>query len=336
MPNSSVKMQSCHAGSHVKRMAARYRLHAVAANRCLYPGAAPGPPARPQPDLTLISIAKPDYWVLPWVAINERRVEAREGDAMLAIDIQQGLTEAWERIATFVPKLLGFLAILLIGYFVAKLVARLVDRLLERVGFDGWVERGALKTALERSRFDASDILSVVAFWAIFLIALQLAFGVFGPNPVSDLIEGIIAYLPNLFAAVVILVIVAALAKIVTDLLSAALGAVSGGEWIARGAGVAILVIGIFAALNQLEIAPAIVNGLFYALLAIIVGVAIVAFGGGGIQTARGYWERVSSRAEMKASEIRRQANPQDTRQRSKEVVGIPELEQELPPKPTS
>jgi hypothetical protein len=171
---------------------------------------------------------------------------------MLAIDIQSGLTEAWERIATFVPKLLGFLAILIIGYFVAKLVAKVVDGLLERIGFDGWVERGALKTALDRSRFDASDILSVVAFWAVFLISLQLAFGVFGPNPVSDLIQGIIAYLPNLFAAVVILVIVAALAKVVTDLLSAALGAVSGGEWIARGAGMAILVIGIFAALDQL------------------------------------------------------------------------------------
>lgn len=255
---------------------------------------------------------------------------------MLAIDIQQGLTEAWERIATFVPKLLGFLAILIIGYFVAKIVARLVDRLLERVGFDGWVERGALKTALKRSRFDASDILSVITFWAIFLIALQLAFGVFGPNPVSDLIQGIIAYLPNLFAAVVILVIVAALAKVVTDLLSAALGAVSGGEWIGRVAGIAILVIGIFAALNQLEIAPAIVNGLFYALLAIVVGVAIVAFGGGGIQTARGYWERVSRGAEMKASEIRREAEPGAVRQRGQEVIGVPELEQDLPPKPTS
>ena len=69
---------------------------------------------------------------------------------MLAIDFEGGLTEAWERIATFVPKLLGFLAILIIGYFLAKLLARLVDRLLERIGFDRWVERGALKTALDR------------------------------------------------------------------------------------------------------------------------------------------------------------------------------------------
>jgi Conserved TM helix len=250
---------------------------------------------------------------------------------MLAIDIESGLTEAWERIAMFIPKLLGFLAILIIGYFVAKLVAKVVDGLLERIGFDRWVERGALKTALDRSKFDASDILSVVAFWAVFLISLQLAFGVFGPNPVSDLIQGIIAYLPNLFAAVVILVIVAALAKVVTDLLAAALGEVSGGEWIARVAGMATLVIGVFAALNQLQIAPAIVNGLFYALLAIIVGVAIVAFGGGGIQTARGYWERASQRAETTASEIRRDADPEAARQRSTEVVGVPELEQESP-----
>ena len=122
----------------------------------------------------------------------------------------------------------------------------------------------------------------------------------------SDLIEAIIAYLPNLFAAVVILVIVAALAKVVTDLLAAALGTVSGGEWIARAAGMAILVIGVFAALNQLQIAPEIVNGLFYALLAIIVGVAIVAFGGGGISVARRYWERASVRVETKASESAR------------------------------
>ena len=247
---------------------------------------------------------------------------------MLAVDFEAGLSEAWERIATFVPKLLGFLAILIIGYFLAKLLARVVDRLLERVGFDRWVERGALKTALDRSKFDASDILSVVAFWAVFLIALQLAFGVFGPNPVSELIQGIIEYLPNLFVAVVILVIAAALAKVVTDLLTATLGAVAGGEWIARVAGVAILVIGVFAALNQLEIAPEIVNGLFYALLAIIVGVAIVAFGGGGIQTARRYWERASSKAEIKTSEIRRETSESPTR-RAPDVVGVPDLEEE-------
>jgi len=224
---------------------------------------------------------------------------------MVAIDFEQGFQDAWTRIATFIPKFAGFLIILLIGYVVAKLLSRLVEQLLERVGFDRWVERGSLKSALERSRLDASDILGVVTFWSVFLIALQLAFGVFGQNPVSDLLHGLIVYLPNVFVAVVILVIAAALAKVVTDLLSAMLGAATGGAWIARAAGFAVLLVGIFAALDQLKIAPAIVNGLYYAILAIIVGSAIVAVGGGGIQTMRGYWERTSQSLESKTREIK-------------------------------
>jgi hypothetical protein len=241
---------------------------------------------------------------------------------MLAIDIQQGLTDAWTRVATFLPKLVGFVLILLIGYIVAKVLARVVDGLLERVGFDGWVERGSFGAALRRSSFDASDILAKLVFWTVFLIALQLAFGAFGPNPVSDLLRGLIAYLPKLFVAVVILVIASALAKVVTDILKATLASVSGGEWIARAAGMAILIFGIFAALNQLQIAPAIVNGLYYAILVAIVGAFIVAVGGGGVRTMQRYWERASTSVESKTEEIKRNANPDAAAMRAREMGG--------------
>jgi Mechanosensitive ion channel, conserved TM helix len=233
---------------------------------------------------------------------------------MLAIDIQGGLSDAWARIAVFVPKLLGFLAILIIGYFVAKLLARVVDGLLERVGFDRWVERGAVKQALDRSSMDASDILAIVTFWAVFLIVLQLAFGVFGPNPVSALIQGIIAFLPNIFVALVIIVITSALAKVVTEIVRATIGTMAGGDLMARAAGAAILVVGVFAALNQLQIAPAIVTGLFYALLAVIVGSAVVALGGGGIPVARRYLERASTKLEEKGPEMRQASQGADER----------------------
>ena len=234
---------------------------------------------------------------------------------MLAIDIQGGLSEAWERIVVFAPKLLGFIIILVVGYFVAKLLARVVDGLLERVGFDGWVERGAIKDALAKSHFDASDIMAAIVFWTVMLFVLQLAFGVFGDNPMSDVLAGLIAFLPKLFAAVLILVIAAALAKVVSDLLSAVLGVrVRRSRWIARAAGGAVLVLGVFMALNQLEIAPEIVNGLFYAVLAIIVGSAIVAVGGGGIETMRTYWERAARNVEGTAAEIRTKADPDAAR----------------------
>jgi mechanosensitive ion channel-like protein len=245
---------------------------------------------------------------------------------VLAIDFQQGWNDAWQRIATFLPKFVAFLLILILGYIVAKVLAKVVNGVLERVGFDRWVERGGLRDMLARSRYDASDILAKIVFWAVMLLVLQLAFGVFGSNPVSDLLRGIIAYLPNIFVAIIILVIAAALARAAADILGTMLAGVSGGAWMARGAGAAILVIGIFAALDQLMIAPAIVTGLFYAMLAIIVGSAIVAVGGGGIRTMQRYWERTSGKLEKKGPEVRREVQGRDVQPESSQTQGLVHL----------
>jgi hypothetical protein len=153
-----------------------------------------------------------------------------------------------------------------------------------------------------------APLLSKVVFYVGFLFVLQLAFGVFGPNPISELLTGVIAYLPNVFVAIIILVVGAAIAAAAKEIVEAALGGLSYGKGLAVAASVAILVLAVFAALDQLQIAPAIVRGLFYALLAIIVGSGIVAIGGGGIPTMRRYWERMANRAEQESTTVRREA----------------------------
>jgi Conserved TM helix len=217
---------------------------------------------------------------------------------------KNGLGDAWASVATFIPKLIAFLLILAIGYFVAKLISKVIDKVLERIGFDRAVERGGVKSALSKSKYDASSIVGLVVFWAAFLFVLQLAFGVFGPNPISNLIQGVISYLPKVFAAILIIVVGTAIAAAAKELLEATLGGLSYGRTLALGAGGAIVAVAVFAALSQLEIAPWIVNGLFYAILAIVVGSSIVAIGGGGIQTMSRYWDRAASRAEEESGNL--------------------------------
>jgi hypothetical protein len=226
----------------------------------------------------------------------------------LAVDFQGGVSSAWSNVITFVPKLAAALVIILVGYLLAKVVASVLDKVLERVGFDRAVERGGLRQALARSKYDPSDVIAKLAFWLIFLVSLQLAFGVFGPNPVSDLLRGLIAYLPNVVVAIVIVVVAAAIAKAVSDLGSGLLSGVSGGQVIAKGAGVAVLVFGAFAALDQLQVAPRIVTGLWYAILAAVVGSVVVAVGGGGIRTMQRYWERTATTAEQRGPQRTQQA----------------------------
>ena len=228
--------------------------------------------------------------------------------ATFAVEWSQGIEDAWSNVATFVPKFLGFLVILIVGYFIAKLIAKAANAILERVGFDRAVEHGGIKRALDRTKYDASDILGKIIFYALFLIVLQMAFGVFGPNPISDLLEGVIAYLPKVIAAILILVIAFAIAAAVRELIDATVGGLSYGRALANIAGAAIVVVGVFAALDQLQIAPAIVTGLFYALLAIVVGSAVIAIGGGGIYPMRARWERALAKYDDEKPNVQRAA----------------------------
>jgi hypothetical protein len=241
---------------------------------------------------------------------------------LAAIDWEGGFESAWDATVTFLPKLLGFLLIIGIGYFVAKAIEKVLDKILERVGFDRLVERGGVKQALARSRLDASSILARIVFYVAFLFVLQLAFGLFGPNPISDLLEGIIAFLPRLFVALLIVVITAAVAAGAKTVVESLLGGLSYGRTLAIVAAAAIWVIGIAAALNQVQIAPEIVNGLFYALLALVVGVGIVAIGGGGIQPMRERWQRALTRIDQEAPRLKQEAQSGTgrVRQRADEV----------------
>ena len=100
----------------------------------------------------------------------------------VAVDFQAGISDAWSNVIAFVPKLAAALLIILAGYLIAKVVFSVLDKVLERVGFDRAVERGGVKQALARSKYDPSDIIAKLAFWLIFLVALQIAFGCSGPT----------------------------------------------------------------------------------------------------------------------------------------------------------
>lgn len=219
--------------------------------------------------------------------------------------ITTALGDAVSAIITFLPLALAFILVLLVGWVVARALRSLTDKALTSVGFNSWVERGGVGRAMERTKYDASDIPAMIVYWAVWLFTLQLAFGLFGPNPISSILNDIIGYLPAVFAATLIVVIGAAIAAAVREMVIASVGGLSYGNVLATAAGGAVLFVTIFAALNQLRIAPLIVTGLFYAVLATVVGIAIVAVGGGGIQPMRQYWQRILGRAEEEAPKVK-------------------------------
>lgn len=234
-------------------------------------------------------------------------MSAPSGAVVAAVDYGQGISDAWSRVATFVPKFLAFLVILLVGYIIAKVLRKATNAVLERIGFDTAVERGGVKAALAKSKYDASDIVAKLVYYAVLLIALQVAFGVFGPNPISELLAGVVAFLPKAVVAIIIVVVAAAIAKAVKDLVTAALGGLSYGNLLGNLASVFILGLGIIAALNQIGIATTVTTPILVAVLATVGGILVVGVGGGLVRPMQSRWERWLNTAEQESANVREQ-----------------------------
>jgi hypothetical protein len=238
------------------------------------------------------------------------------------VDIRQTFDDAVQAVIDFVPRLLLFLVILIIGWIIARVLRTVLQKILEKARFDQAVQRGSIGDALANTRYNASGLVAAVLYYAVLLIALQLAFNAFGPNPVSELLDSIVAWLPNLAVAIVIVLIAGAIAGVVRDLLAGMLGGVSYGAVLARLASWFILALGIIAALNQIGVAEAVTTPILVAALATLGGLIVVGVGGGMIRPMQSRWERWISRAEEDLPAAQSQADtgadtysaPADTR----------------------
>ena len=202
---------------------------------------------------------------------------------------------------------------LLVGWLIAKALAKITDSILERVGFDGAVEHGGIKQAMAKSRYDASDIVAKLVKYAVLLFTLVIAFNVFGPNPISQLLQDVIEFLPRIIVAIVIIVVAAAIAKVVKDLVSSVLGGLSYGTVLANIASIFILFLGAVAALNQVGVATTVTTPVLVTILATIGGVIVVGVGGGLIRPMQSRWEQWLTTAEREKENIRAQVRRGDS-----------------------
>src|SRR5579863_5647885 len=115
------------------------------------------------------------------------------GDAIFS-----ALGGALDLVLTFIPKLIGFLVILLVGWLIASAVSKGVVFLLRKVGFDNMSNRIGLTRTEQRMgmRLDPAGILGKIVFWFLLLIFLIPAVDTLGLTSVSNILNSIIAYIP--------------------------------------------------------------------------------------------------------------------------------------------
>jgi hypothetical protein len=225
-----------------------------------------------------------------------------------AIDILNSLQQALTELLTFLPKLLGFLVILLVGYLVARIVKSIIVRLLGRVHLDRRLhESRPVGEYVERFSPGASPskLIGSVAFWLIFIIALTAAIGALRIPAVTAFMNQVLAYLPNVIVAILIFVLAAAIAGGVGGLVHRTMGDTPTGNLVRSIVPALVLSVAFFMILTQLDIAPEIVQILFTAIVgALALGLAL-AFGLCGRQVASRILEDAYQRGQEQRDQVR-------------------------------
>ncbi|MDQ4025505.1 MAG: transporter [Actinomycetota bacterium] len=207
---------------------------------------------------------------------------------MAAVKIGDSLQQGLDSFFGFVPNILGFLVILLIGWLIAKAVRAIVNRALDGVGVDRALHESSAGQYVERISPGAkpSHLIGATAYWFIFLFALSAAIGALKIPALTSFIAEVQAFLPNVIVAILIFVGAAALAGAVAGAVQKLMGDTPTGKLVTAVVPGLILAIGTFMMLNQLHIAEEIVTITYAALLGMLALAGALAFGLGGRDVA--------------------------------------------------
>ncbi len=189
-----------------------------------------------------------------------------------------------------IPSIVGALLLLVIGWIVAGIVGGLVTRLLRKVGLDTIATKAGITAFLQRAKLklDAAGLVGGIITWYVRLIFVIMAANAVGITAVSSVLNQIIAFIPNLLVALLILGVLAWLAGVTRNLVSGAAesAGVQNSGALAMLAYATVLGFGIVAAASQIGVAATLINILFTGVVAAVALAFALAFGLGGREEA--------------------------------------------------
>lgn len=230
------------------------------------------------------------------------------GDALRA-----SLTGALNTFFSAIPRIIGFAVVLIVGWIIAALLARGVQALLHAVKFNELARRSGFADFVQKMgvKDDASGVIAGVVKWFVRLIALVVAFDTLGLPAVSNVLQQLLLWLPNLIVALVVLVIGGLAAKALSQLVrgTSAEAGFSNPDMLATVTRVAVWGFTIVVAINQLGIATTLINTLLVGLVGALALAFGLAFGLGGRDRAAQMLDRAGRNLENAGPKLERAAS---------------------------
>ncbi|MGZ3559396.1 MAG: mechanosensitive ion channel family protein [Thermodesulfobacteriota bacterium] len=206
------------------------------------------------------------------------------------------------KVLIFLPNLLAMVTILIIGFLIAWAVKVLLLRFLKAIQFDRVSKQWGLSDVLSKGgvAYSPVSLLTRFFYWVIVLITLILGINALEVTATQKLITQFFNYLPNVFAAIIILVIGYLISMFLgqATLIAAVNAQMESAKILARAVRWFIIILSLTMALYQLGIAEKVIIAAFSIFFGGVVLALAVAFGWGGRDLAKDFLERLYKRRE--------------------------------------
>ena len=194
--------------------------------------------------------------------------------------------DAFSMILSAIPRILGFIIIVAIGWFVSSLLARGITGLLRVIRFDELMQRSGLADFMNKmgTGVDPVGIVAGVVKWIVRIVVLLVAFDALGLPAVSDVMRQLLLWLPNLVVAIFVLFIGGIAARALGNIVRGATaeGGFANPETLANVTRTTVWAFAVVVAINQLGIATNLINTMFTGFVGALAIALGLAFGLGG------------------------------------------------------
>ncbi len=204
--------------------------------------------------------------------------------------ISLALFDLWERFVNFLPSLIGALLVFLVGLFVASILGKMAEKIIAAFKIDKAVEKMNLAERMNLTGFklSVSKFFGELVRWFLILVFLMASADILGLNQITNFLNSIILYIPNIVVAVIILSVAFLLGNFTHSVVCSSVKAtgVIKAEFLAAISKWAIIIFGLLAALIQLGVAESLANTIFMGIVAALSLAFGLAFGLGGREEA--------------------------------------------------
>lgn len=186
------------------------------------------------------------------------------------------------RVGNFIPILIGVLLILIIGWILARVLQNLLVKMLQVVGIDNLAQSAHIDDFLHKGdiKHSLSELFGIFLYWLIILATLLAALNALGLTMAAELLDRVIAYVPNVLGGIIVLILGLFFAALVSGTVqtAAANAGIAQAKAMGQIARVVVIVFSVVVALEKFFSSVIIQTTYTIVLAAIAFGLAL-AFG---------------------------------------------------------